>query len=176
MNYAQKQRALAKINEAKLPDYYELSSNREYLAKIEKASRLNLKEFEDKTVNFSGTLLAIRIREDRPFAKAHLLIKPAVVAGKKQDHIWCAVTHARFNKILRRYTDHINKSKSLYDVSMYFTDKHLVLNGRGVIQHYTRNPNKKHPNVNQDYGFKDAKWISVKLDDEARDKEFQTAK
>ena len=91
MNYAQKQRALAKINEAKLPDYYELSSNREYLAKIEKASRLNLKEFEDKTVNFSGTLLAIRIREDRPFAKAHLLIKPAVVAGKKQDHIWCAV-------------------------------------------------------------------------------------
>ena len=58
---------------------------------------------------------------------------------------------------------------------MYFTDKHLVLNGRGVIQHYTRNPNKKHPNVNQDYGFKDAKWISVKLDDEARDKEFQTA-
>ena len=161
-----KQSAKIQLNLAKLqqPAYYELKSNRNYFSK-NKPKRGELAPFQEKMVNFTGTLIAIKLYHNKKTSMAHLLIKPAVVANKHVDHIWCRVTRARFGRIQRQQTSHFNKCVHAYGQVIYYTDRTLTIHGRGVIHHYLRQPNKQNDLFTTDYGLKDAKWISVTSND-----------
>lgn len=160
LNYQQKARMMARVNKLKTPSYFELKSNRNYWH-TRAPKRTEFKRLLNKTVTYTGQIMAVRRYNSDSHYYVHILLKPVTVSNITTDHLWIRVGLHKFNKIYRRLYPEFNCKTEHISHKTVTTNTPIFVTGHGKLVLYTRRNKKLHDTFNEEYGFQDVTNIRV---------------
>lgn len=160
LNYQQKARMMERVNKLKTPSCFELKSNRNYWhARAPK--RTEFKSLLNKTVTYTGQIMAVRRYNSDSHYYVHVLLKPVTVSNITTDHLWIRVGLHKFNKIYHRLYPEFNCKTQHISHKTVTTNAPIFVTGHGKLVLYTRRNKKLHDIFNEEYGFQDVANIRV---------------
>lgn len=160
LNYQQKARMMARVNKLKTPSYFELKSNRNYWH-TRAPKRTEFKRLLNKTVTYTGQIMAVRRYNSDSHYYVHILLKPVTVSNITTDHLWIRVGLHKFNKIYHRLYPEFNCKTEHISHKTVTTNTPIFVTGHGKLVLYTRRNKKLHDTFNKEYGFQDVANIRV---------------
>lgn len=160
LNYQQKARMMARVNKLKAPSYFELKSNRNYWHN-RAPKRTKFKRLLNKTVTYTGQIMAVRRYNSDGHCYVHILLKPVTVSNITTGHLWIRVGLHKFNKIYRRLYPEFNCKTEHISHKTATTKTPIFVTGHGKLVLYTRRNKKLHDTFNEEYGFQDVANIRV---------------
>lgn len=160
LTIAQKMRIQDKLNRMVAPSYLELDCNKSSLLD-KRPKRMALRQFVGKHVRYAGRFKAVRQYHTDSIHGVHVLIKPAIVAGIKLDHIWLRVPNGRFNRVFSKVDDKFKPKVQHLDHITRVPIENVFVRGQAEVTKYTKNLNKTRYQFSEDYGFKVADNFSL---------------
>ena len=151
---------MARVNQLKTPSYFELKSNRNYWH-TRAPKRTEFKRLLNKTVTYTGQIMAVRHYNSDSHYYVHILLKPVTVSNITTDHLWIRVGLHKFNKIYRRLYPEFNCKTEHISHKTVTTNTPIFVTGHGKLVLYTRRNKKLHDTFNEEYGFQDVTNIRV---------------
>ena len=160
LTIAQKMRIQAKLNKMVVPSYLELDCNKSSLLS-KHPQRMALRQFVGKHVRYAGRFKAVRQYHTDSIHGVHVLIKPAIVAGIRLDHIWLRVPNGRFNRVFSKVENKFKPKVQHLDHITRVPIENVFVRGQAEVTKYTKNLNKTRYQFSEDYGFKAADNFSL---------------